>query len=67
MRKKGLKWYDWIVSLLVAIALINWPLSYSFNINLVEWIGVSWLIAIIYWIVGIMGLFVLVRWLRNFF
>lgn len=69
MGKKRLKWYDWIASLLVAIALINWPLVDLLNFNLVEWItfGVSWLATIIYVIVGVVGVIFLGKWLKALF
>lgn len=55
---KKMRWYDWIFSLLIAIALLNWGLVAWFNYNLVEALtfGVGWLTKTVYTIVAIFGL-----------
>ena len=57
MAKSKMQWYDWILSLLVAVALINLVLVAWFNFNLIEVIfRIGWLIKTIYTIVAVLGL-----------
>lgn len=52
------KWYDWILSLLIAIALVNIGTTAWFDFSIVEWMtfGVGWLATTIYSIVAVLGL-----------
>ena len=56
--KKSMRWYDWVFSLLISVALINWGTLAWFNLDLVDWMtfGISWLAKTIYTIVSIFGL-----------
>lgn len=58
MSKKKMKWYDWVLSLLITIALINWGTVAWFNYNIVEMLsfGVGWIAKTIYSIVAIFGI-----------
>ena len=60
---KKTKWFDWVMSVLVGIALLNWGTVFWFDLNLVEVIsfGVTWIMGTIYTIVSIVGLI----WLIN--
>lgn len=66
MAKSKMRWYDWILSLLGAVALISIGTIAWFNgFNMVEWLsfGVGWLyktLATIVAVLGIIGLITLV-------
>ena len=51
-------WYDWLLSLLVAVALLNWGLVAWFSFDLVAWLsfGVSWIELVLKSIVAVVGL-----------
>lgn len=49
---------DWIALVLVIIGAINWGL-FSFGINLVEYLSLAWLIKLVYWLIGLSGLYML--------
>ncbi len=55
-----LAWYEWTAFILVIIGAINWGL-FSFDVNLVNLIfgSVAWLESLVYWLVGISGLYLL--------
>lgn len=48
---------NWVVGLLVAIALINWGTVFWFNLNIVEVItfNVRWLSGAVYTLVSVIG------------
>jgi len=55
---KKMKWYSWILSLLVLLALISIGTIAWFDFNIVEWLsfGVVWLYKILATIVAVFGL-----------
>ena len=59
-----IKWFDWVVGLLVAIVLVSVGTVFWFDFNLVEVIsfGMRWLQGVIYTIVAVVGILFLGRW-----
>jgi uncharacterized membrane protein YuzA (DUF378 family) len=51
---------QWIASLLVIIGAINWGLA-IWDINLVSLLSVSWLITIVYALIGLSGIWELIQ------
>jgi uncharacterized membrane protein YuzA (DUF378 family) len=51
---------DWIARILVVIGALNWGLA-IFGVNVVEWLSISWLITLVYALVGISGLYELYK------
>lgn len=60
MEKSGI---DWVAYILVVIGAINWGLVGAFGFNLVDVIfgSVAWLARLIYILVGLSGIWVLVK------
>ncbi len=51
---------DWIARVLVIIGALNWGLA-IWDINLVAMLSVSWLITTVYALVGLAGIWEIVR------
>ena len=46
---------DWIARVLVIVGALNWGLA-IFDINAVSYLSISWLITLVYALVGLSGL-----------
>ena len=51
---------DWVARILVIIGAINWGLASFSTVNLVEYLSVSWLITLVYALVGLSGIWELI-------
>ena len=52
---------DWIARVLVIIGALNWGLASFSTINLVALLSVSWLMTLVYALVGLSGVWELVK------
>jgi len=55
--KTTMKIINWVIGLLVAVALINWGLVFWFNFNVVEFLFGWWrpLLGFVYTLVSVVG------------
>mgnify|MGYP001595280056 CR=1 FL=1 len=51
---------DWIARILVVIGALNWGLG-IWDINLVSYLSISWLMTLVYALVGLSGVWEIVR------
>ncbi len=51
---------DWIARILVIIGALNWGLA-IFSINLVAYLSISWLITTVYALIGLSGIWELIK------
>jgi uncharacterized membrane protein YuzA (DUF378 family) len=51
---------DWIARILVIIGALNWGLA-IFDINVVSYLSVSWLMTLVYALVGLSGIWEIVK------
>lgn len=58
---------DWIARILVIIGAINWGL-YAINpsAELVQYLSIGWLITVVYALVGLAGLWELIRVFKKY-
>jgi len=63
MAKKGMKVFDWVLSLLVLLAIISIGTIAWFDFNIIQWLSfsVGWLYKTLATIVGVLGLIGLIR------
>ena len=61
------KWYDWVLGLLVGIALVSIGIDAWFGFNLLSWVtfGVGWLYTTVATIVAVLGLIGLITLLSK--
>jgi len=52
---------DWIARILVIIGALNWGLASFSSVNVVAYLSVSWLITLVYALVGLSGIWEIVK------
>ena len=52
---------DWIARILVIIGALNWGLASFSLVNLVTYLSISWLITLVYALVGLSGIWELIK------
>jgi uncharacterized protein len=52
---------DWVARILVIVGAINWGLASFSTVNLVAYLSVSWLITLVYALVGLAGVWELIK------
>lgn len=62
-KRAKMKWFDWVLSILAAIGLLNWGLVAWFKFDLIEWLsfGQGWLATTLYSAVGVLGVLAVAR------
>jgi len=62
MAKKGMKWFDWILSVIILLVIVTPGIAIWTDFNLFEWIfRIDWLIKTMYTIVAVVGVIGLFR------
>jgi len=62
MAKKGMKWFDWILSVIILLVIVTPGIAIWTDFNLFEWIfRIDWLIKTMYTIVAVIGVIGLFR------
>ena len=51
---------DWIARILVIIGALNWGL-YIWGVDVVAWLSVGWLMTLVYALVGLSGIWEIVK------
>ena len=57
---KQMSGVDWVATVLVIVGAVNWGLA-IWGVNLVEFLSVSWLIKLVYALVGLSGLWLIYK------